>query len=511
MFSSFSKFILQVDIVLSCVVLAVVEKLIEKEFICPCNPDNNLVFCGLVSSSGIIIICLTMLIQFHHYTKLLKKEKEENKEQAKDEEKKKRRNMKICYACIVVLSCCISIFTWLTLWYSEGHYYLCQKSDLDGVWTASDSLKGMPTKWCEPDHSNQTLHKEGIIKSTKLFNYSQRVSIGLFITLALLIVVYIVLLIYVGWQNEEKDQQTENNAERMPLNQQQSDQSEGESLRSPLPSPLPLNQGTGGMQPDVDCAVPEQQALEAQQEGNGDWHTEPSLETGVQNPEGASEASQGTGGMQPDVDCAARDVSPSASPVAELQLEAASAVAVPEQQALEAQQEGNGDWHTEPSLETGVQNPEGASEASQGSGGMQPDVDSAARDVSPSASPVAELQLEAASAVAVPEQQALKAQQEGNGDWHTEPSLETGVQNPEGASEASLQPDVDCAARDVSPSASPVAELQLEAASAVAVPEQQALEAQQEGNGDWHTEPSLETGVQNPEGASEVGMGDGAR
>ncbi|XP_048124485.1 uncharacterized protein LOC125310810 [Alosa alosa] len=369
----------------------------------------------------------------------------------------------------------------------------------------------MPTKWCEPDHSNQTLHKEGIIKSTKLFNYSQRVSIGLFITLALLIVVYIVLLIYVGWQNEEKDQQTENNAERMPLNQQQSDQSEGESLRSPLPSPLPLNQGTGGMQPDVDCAVPEQQALEAQQEGNGDWHTEPSLETGVQNPEGASEASQGTGGMQPDVDCAARDVSPSASPVAELQLEAASAVAVPEQQALEAQQEGNGDWHTEPSLETGVQNPEGASEASQGSGGMQPDVDSAARDVSPSASPVAELQLEAASAVAVPEQQALKAQQEGNGDWHTEPSLETGVQNPEGASEASLQPDVDCAARDVSPSASPVAELQLEAASAVAVPEQQALEAQQEGNGDWHTEPSLETGVQNPEGASEVGMGDGAR
>ncbi|XP_041934537.1 uncharacterized protein LOC121697195 isoform X2 [Alosa sapidissima] len=367
----------------------------------------------------------------------------------------------------------------------------------------------------------------------------QRVSIGLFITLALLIVVYIVLLIYVGWQNEEKDQQTENNAERMPLNQQQSDQSEGESLRSPLPYPLPLSQGTGGMQPDVDCAArdvspsaspvaelqleaasavtaPEQQALEAQQEGNGDWHTEPSLETGVQNPEGASEASQGSGGMQPDVDSAARDVSPSASPVAELQLEAESAVAVPEQQALEAQQEGNGDGHTEPSLETGVQNPEGASEASQGTGGMQPDVDCAARDVAPSASPVAELQLEAASAVAVPEQQALEAQQEGNGDWHTEPSLETGVQNPEGASEASqgtggMQPDVDSAARDVSPSASPVAELQLEAASAVAVPEQQALEAQQEGNGDWHTEPSLETGVQNPEGASEVGMGDGAR
>ncbi|XP_062374316.1 uncharacterized protein LOC134062350 isoform X2 [Sardina pilchardus] len=243
MFSSFSKFILQVDVELSCVVLVVVEKLIEKEFNCPCNSSNNFFFCGLVASSGFIIIGLTVLIQVHHYKKLLIKKKEENKDQAvRQKEKEEKRTIPIFqYPCIIVLSGLISIFAWLTLWFAEGHYYLCLQSSLDGVWAQSNS-KGTPNKWCEPYHINSIQRKEQIIKSTEQFNDSQ-------------------------------EQQTERNAENMPLNQQQSSnvcQQEKQTMTSeellettsnqtvpndpPASSATQVSQATGGMQPDGDGA-----------------------------------------------------------------------------------------------------------------------------------------------------------------------------------------------------------------------------------------------------------------
>ncbi|XP_062371655.1 uncharacterized protein LOC134059246 [Sardina pilchardus] len=44
----------------------------------------------------------------------------------------------------------------------------------------------------------------------------------------------------------------------------------------------------------------------------------------------------------------------------------------------------------------------------------------------------------------------------------------------------------------------------------VADPEQRAQEPPQEQNGDWSAEPGLETSAQDQQGASEVGMGEGA-
>lgn len=181
MLLTFPKSILKVDVVV-CLVLVAMEKLIEKDFNCPCNSKNEFFSGVTVGMSGLVVFCLTMIIQIRNFNQLLGKEKKERKKlkkkekETEEEEETTRRNTgeemgKRMF--IAVFSSLISLFIWLTLWYSDGHYYVCRQSNWTGVWTEISSPKVMPYKWCVPGNDSQTQYEEQRMLSIMWFTDSQ--------------------------------------------------------------------------------------------------------------------------------------------------------------------------------------------------------------------------------------------------------------------------------------------------------------------------------------------------
>lgn len=157
MLLTFPKSILKVDVVVSLVLVAM-EKLIEKDFNCPCNSKNDFFPDVIVGISGVVISCLTMIIQMRNFNQLREEEEKERKKlkkkekETKEEEETTRRNTeeemgkKTRFMFIAGFPSLISLFIWLTLWYSDGHYYVCRQSNWTGVWTEISSPKVMPHK-----------------------------------------------------------------------------------------------------------------------------------------------------------------------------------------------------------------------------------------------------------------------------------------------------------------------------------------------------------------------------
>lgn len=135
MLSEFASPILKADAFFALFLVGT-EKLLEKEFTCPCSLSNRFFCYGLLVSSSFVIVFFTTLIQIRHYRKLQKR----------------------CpchfFDCLlgICLSAIISLSTWLTVWYFDGHYYVCKRSTWEGVWT-ENSLRA-PHKWCKPISNN---------------------------------------------------------------------------------------------------------------------------------------------------------------------------------------------------------------------------------------------------------------------------------------------------------------------------------------------------------------------
>ena len=140
------KPIVQADIALS-LFLIVVEKLMETEFICPCNSSNNFVSNVLLSCSSLIILFATVFIKMDQYKKLEK-----------------------CCDCSnilrlfgVLLSVVLVVLLWLFVLFFDGHYYVCKRSSWDGTWKVNST--DVPHKWCQPppeDRNFDFLKKQSV-------------------------------------------------------------------------------------------------------------------------------------------------------------------------------------------------------------------------------------------------------------------------------------------------------------------------------------------------------------
>lgn len=140
-FSDFTKEILSVDIIF-CVLLVWLETWLQKVFICPCD-SSRFFSVSLCVCSSIIIIFIALFIQMHKY-------KEELQKRNWQEWKTWQDNWTTLTG--VALPVLISVFTWLTLWFYRGNYFVCQETIWDGTWTTAEE----PYKWCQPSNYNST-------------------------------------------------------------------------------------------------------------------------------------------------------------------------------------------------------------------------------------------------------------------------------------------------------------------------------------------------------------------
>lgn len=126
-------------------ILTGLEKLVELEFECPCNPTWN----GIFSSAFFIIpavmaFTLMLIIQG-----------------CKCDTKWKT----------VSLSSFVPALVWLILLFLDGQYFACAVTDWEGRFVLVD--KAAPQKWCEPISEGDATPQDLMLRSQQLFVYSQ--------------------------------------------------------------------------------------------------------------------------------------------------------------------------------------------------------------------------------------------------------------------------------------------------------------------------------------------------
>ncbi|XP_059421418.1 calcium homeostasis modulator protein 6-like [Carassius carassius] len=146
-------------------ILMGLEKLVELEFECPCNPAWN----GLFSSAFFIIpaimaLALMMIIQ--------------------------GCRCGIWCRRTVSLSSFVPAVVWLILLFLDGQYFACAMTDWHGRFVIVD--KAAPQKWCEPIEEESVSPQELMLRSQRLFVESQVVGIVLLIFICLGLVVYVI-------------------------------------------------------------------------------------------------------------------------------------------------------------------------------------------------------------------------------------------------------------------------------------------------------------------------------
>lgn len=127
-------------------ILMGLEKLVELEFECPCNPTWNGAF-----SSAFFIIPAVMAFTL----------------------------MQIIQGCrcnvwcrkMVSLSSFVPAVVWLILLFLDGQYFACAMTDWDGRFVLVD--KAAPQKWCEPVTEGDVTPQELMLRSQRLFVFSQ--------------------------------------------------------------------------------------------------------------------------------------------------------------------------------------------------------------------------------------------------------------------------------------------------------------------------------------------------
>ena len=127
-------------------ILMGLEKLVELEFECPCNPTWN----GVFSSAFFIIpavmaFTLMLIIQGCRCDTWCKKS--------------------------VSLSSFVPAIVWLILLFLDGQYFACAMTDWKGRFVLVD--KAAPQKWCEPTSEGDVPPQELMLRSQQLFVVSQ--------------------------------------------------------------------------------------------------------------------------------------------------------------------------------------------------------------------------------------------------------------------------------------------------------------------------------------------------
>ncbi|KAK2842429.1 hypothetical protein Q5P01_012629 [Channa striata] len=123
-----------------------VEKLVEMEFACPCNPQSNALFASAYFLSPVVTAFLLKMC--------FGKFKCNN---SRDWE-------------TIVLNGLVPAIVWIVLLFLDGQYYACAKTDWSGRFVIID--KAAPQKWCEP--TNNTSSQELMIK-TQMWYYESQV------------------------------------------------------------------------------------------------------------------------------------------------------------------------------------------------------------------------------------------------------------------------------------------------------------------------------------------------
>ncbi|XP_062327478.1 calcium homeostasis modulator protein 6 [Osmerus eperlanus] len=146
-------------------ILMGLEKLVELEFECPCNPTWN----GVFSSAFFIIpavmaFTLMLIIQGCRCDTWCRKS--------------------------VSLSSFVPAIVWLILLFLDGQYFACAMTDWKGRFVLVD--KAAPQKWCEPTSEGDVPPQELMLRSQQLFVVSQVIGIFLLIFICVGLVVYVV-------------------------------------------------------------------------------------------------------------------------------------------------------------------------------------------------------------------------------------------------------------------------------------------------------------------------------
>ncbi|XP_053086392.1 uncharacterized protein LOC128317596 [Pangasianodon hypophthalmus] len=181
----------------SGIVLIVLEKILDTEFVCPCKPRYNE---GVFSLYFIIssIACFVVTFYFVDLSPKTEDGKKDNSESNKKNKsdvplldrvgkgregdttssssnvedgktmEKSKRN-KFLYSALVT-------FIWLFLLFIDGRYLACACSNWEGSYTKSDTLGN--AKWCKPT-GNETSLIESQNKTLKCMSISQIIGFGL--------------------------------------------------------------------------------------------------------------------------------------------------------------------------------------------------------------------------------------------------------------------------------------------------------------------------------------------
>lgn len=171
--------------------LAVMEKIAEVEFQCPCNPEYNSKFANAFFAIPFVLILLLMLIV-----------------------QEWKRDCLLCCRNIFIMV--FSVMVWLMLMFTDGQYYACSKTSWSGTVDLLDSH--YPQKWCKP--GDQNLTKEYMTKTREFFNYSQNVGITIAIVLTVLLGLYAIVSIWLSCKPNSKISKIHKSTSTQGLDQQ---------------------------------------------------------------------------------------------------------------------------------------------------------------------------------------------------------------------------------------------------------------------------------------------------
>ncbi|XP_042277546.1 calcium homeostasis modulator protein 6 [Thunnus albacares] len=146
-------------------ILMGLEKLVELEFECPCNPTWNGVFSSaFFTIPAIMAFTLMLIIQGCRCDTWCRK--------------------------TVSLSSFVPAIVWLILLFLDGQYFACAMTDWEGRFVLVD--KAAPLKWCEPISEGDVSPQELMLRSQQLFVFSQVIGIVLLIFICAGLVVYVI-------------------------------------------------------------------------------------------------------------------------------------------------------------------------------------------------------------------------------------------------------------------------------------------------------------------------------
>lgn len=141
-------------LILTLIGLVVAENLIEKDFVCPCTMVFKILFfIFYLLLPAFIIFTVTFCIMCELERK--KAADNQNQEAPENRGNQNQEAPKNLLKCKIIFQCSIPSIFWVLLFFSDGRYIACLRTNLKDRFF--DSSSQLPWEWC---HTNQTLTPE---------------------------------------------------------------------------------------------------------------------------------------------------------------------------------------------------------------------------------------------------------------------------------------------------------------------------------------------------------------